>query len=160
MLRLLLVIGTTASKMASPLYEPIHVYKPLAPDISIAEKVPCQRNRQPGPRSCANRRLPRSAARTNRVSRGAISNWTWSAFLERMPRQTRHLHAHAVNRSVCGEEQRLHVRSAKGEIGRHFGRLDRADMGAVRRVNPGAAGAGAIDVALHIDLHPVRHADL
>src|SRR5580704_7675803 len=33
-------------------------------------------------------------------------------------------------------------------------------MGAVRRVNPGAAGAGAIDVALHIDLHPVRHADL
>ena len=51
-----------------------------------------------------------------------------SAFLERMPRQTRHLHAHAVNRSVCGEKERLHVRSAKGEIGRHFGRLDRADM--------------------------------
>src|SRR5215813_14562037 len=76
-----------------------------------------------------------SAARTSRVSRGAISNWSCrSAFLERMPRQTRHLHAHAVNRSVYGEKQRLHVRSAKGEIGRHFGRLDRADMGAVRRV--------------------------
>src|SRR3954469_22568145 len=75
----------------------------------------------------------------------AISNWTYrSAFLERMPRQTRHLHAHAVNRSMCGEKERLHVRSAKGEIGRHFGRLDRADMGAVRHVNPGAAGAGAI----------------
>jgi len=28
-----------------------------------AEKVPCRRNRQPRPRSCANRRLPRSAAR-------------------------------------------------------------------------------------------------
>src|SRR5215472_7353713 len=85
---------------------------------ACAEKVPSQRNRRPGPRSCANRRLPRSAARTSRVSRGAISNWTCqSAFLERMPRQTRHLHAHAVNRSVCGEKQRLHVRSAKGEIG-------------------------------------------
>src|ERR1700738_5643957 len=71
----------------------------------------------------------------------AISNWTCpSAFLERMPRQTCHLHAHAVNRSVCGEKQRLHVRSAEGEIGRNFGGLDRADMGAVRRVNPGAAG--------------------
>jgi len=31
------VIGTTASKMASPLYEPIHVYKPLAPDIGIVD---------------------------------------------------------------------------------------------------------------------------
>src|SRR3954467_1936277 len=90
-----------------------------------------------------------------------LTDWTYrSAFLEWMPRQTRHLHAHAVNRSVCGEKERLHVRSAKGEIGRHFGRLDRADVGAVRRVNPGAAGAGAIDVTLHIDLHPVRHADL
>ena len=37
MLRLLLVIGTTASKVASPLYEPIHVYKPLAPDIGIVD---------------------------------------------------------------------------------------------------------------------------
>src|SRR3954447_24353827 len=68
-----------------------------------------------------------------------------------MPRQTRHLHAHAVNRSVCGEKERLHVRSAKGEIGRHFGRLDRADMGAVRRVNPGAAGAGATHEELKVD---------
>src|SRR5689334_16464722 len=68
-----------------------------------------------------------------------LPDWTYrSAFLERMPRQTRHLHAHAVNRSVCGEKERLHVRSAKGEIGWHFGRLDRADMSAVRRVNPGA----------------------
>src|SRR3954451_14512723 len=89
-----------------------------------------------------------------------LPDWTYrSAFLERMPRQTRHLHAHAVNRSVCGEKERLHVRSAKSEIGRHLGRLDRADMGPVRRINPGAAGAGAIDVALHIDLHPVRHAN-
>ena len=37
MLRLLLVIGTTAPKMASPLYEPINVYKPLAPDIGIVD---------------------------------------------------------------------------------------------------------------------------
>src|SRR5712691_9882860 len=75
-----------------------------------------------------------------------------------MPRQARRLDPQAVDRGAAGEEQRLHVRAAKAQIGRYLRRLDHAELLAARREDPGAAGAGAIDPALDIDLHPVGHA--
>src|SRR5271169_1839388 len=70
-------------------------------------------------------------------------------------RLPRHLGAQRVDRSPRGEEDRLQIGAAKGEVGRHLGRADHAELAAIRRKNPGPARASAIDVSLLIDLHAV-----
>src|SRR5205823_4642711 len=66
---------------------------------------------------------------------------------------TGRLDAHRVDRRARGEEDRPEIGPAKAQVGRDLGRADDAEPRAVRREYPGAAGPGAIDAALDIDLH-------
>src|SRR5271169_2243179 len=84
-----------------------------------------------------------------RLFRAHLVPWMW------LPRR---LGAQRVDRSPRGEKDRLQIGAAKGEVGRHFRRANHTELAAIRREHPGAAGTGAIDVSLLIDLHAVGNA--
>src|SRR6516225_4992012 len=71
-------------------------------------------------------------------------------------RLPRHLAAPSVDRGAGGKEDRLQIGAAKAEVSRDLRGADDADPRAVGCEHPGAAGAGAVDPALDIDLHAVR----
>jgi hypothetical protein len=60
-------------------------------------------------------------------------------------RIARHLNPQRVNRGMRAAEQRLQIRSAEGEVDRLLRPSDNADLPAVRRHDPDAARAGAIN---------------
>src|SRR5206468_3115965 len=69
-----------------------------------------------------------------------------------------HLHPERIHGRARGEEEGAEIRSAEGEVGGHLGRTDDAEPRSVRREDPRAAGAGAVDATLDVHLHAVRHA--
>src|SRR5690348_14672513 len=73
-------------------------------------------------------------------------------------RLPRNLAAQRVDRGARGEEDCPQVGAAEGEVGRDLRRADDPEPGPVRREDPSAAWAGAIDPPLDIDLHAVWHA--
>src|SRR4051794_34143578 len=66
----------------------------------------------------------------------------------------------AVEAGAGGDVERLVVVAAPGAVGGDFRDFDRAQMLSRGREDLNAAGAGAVDVALRIDPHAVRHARL
>src|ERR1700730_2305949 len=69
-----------------------------------------------------------------------------------------YLDAHRVDRRAGGEEQRLEVGTAEGEVGRHLGGADDAEVRPIGGEDPRAARARAVDAAFHVHLHAVGHA--
>src|SRR6185437_4264924 len=67
------------------------------------------------------------------------------------------LHPDASDHGAAGGIERLAI-IAPGEIGQAFRRQDGAEMLALRRNDPDAAGAAVPDIALRIDLHAVGKA--
>src|SRR5215472_8595720 len=63
-----------------------------------------------------------------------------------------------VHGGASGEEERLEIRRAEGEVGGHFGSADDAEPLALAGEHPGAAGPGAEDASFGVHLHAVGHA--
>src|SRR5215510_10331275 len=73
-------------------------------------------------------------------------------------RLARCLRSQRVDRRARGEEERPEIGPAEGQVGRDLRRADDPEPAAVRREDPRAARAGAIDPALDVHLHAVRNA--
>src|SRR5829696_1705409 len=71
-----------------------------------------------------------------------------------------HLDAQGVDRAVRTTEQRAQVGPAKGEVDRLLRPSDDSDARSVRRHDPDAARAGAIDPAEAVDLESIGNAGL
>src|SRR5712691_3880526 len=101
------------------------------------------------------RRLPRTSTRSSLsrlVGRASARNAVVRMWLSRHP------DAHRVDRRAGGEEQRLEIGAAEGEVGRHLGSADDAEPGPIGGEDPRAARARAVDPAFHVHLHAVGHA--
>src|SRR5215510_8055918 len=72
--------------------------------------------------------------------------------------KTGRLDLKGVHGGTCGEEERLEVRPAEGDVGRDLGSADDAKPRALGREHPGAAGPGAEDTSLRVHLHAVGYA--
>src|SRR6266851_7867732 len=70
------------------------------------------------------------------------------------------LHPYAVDRGRGRDVERAPVVVAPVDVADALRHLDRAEMLAVRREDPDAVGAGDVDVALLVELHPVDEAAL
>src|SRR4030095_16845946 len=76
-------------------------------------------------------------------------------------RDAGNLHVDGAQVAPAGEVQRLPVVAAEGDVRRGRRAVDdAAELLAVRIHAPDAAGAAAVDVALHVHLHAVGHARL
>src|SRR4051794_40352900 len=71
-----------------------------------------------------------------------------------------HLDAQGVDRAVRAAEQGAQIRSAEGEVDGLLWPADDADAPAIRRHDPDAARAGAINPADTVDFQPVGYARL
>src|SRR5206468_8907798 len=69
-----------------------------------------------------------------------------------------HLHPERVHGRARGEEKGAEIGSTEDEVGRHFGRAYDAEPRSVRREDPRAAGARAVNASLDVHLHAVGHA--
>src|SRR5438552_3200970 len=67
----------------------------------------------------------------------------------------RNLHPHAIDRGRRGNEERAPAVLAPVDVADALRHRDRAQMLAVRAEHPNAAGAGDVDVAVLVELHPV-----
>src|SRR5215475_8356742 len=72
--------------------------------------------------------------------------------------ETGRLAPEGVHGGACGEEARLEVRPAEGEVGRDFGSADDAKPLALGRKHPGAAGPRAEDASFRVHLHAIGYA--
>src|SRR5215470_18687340 len=72
--------------------------------------------------------------------------------------KTGRLDPEGVHGGARGEEERLEVRPAEGEVGGDLGSADDAEPLALGREHPGATGPGAENPSLGVHLHAVRHA--
>src|SRR5262245_47209476 len=69
--------------------------------------------------------------------------------------KTGRLDLEGIHGGARGEEERLEVRPAEGEVGRDFGSADDAKPLALGREHPGAAGPRAEDASFRVHLHAI-----